>query len=65
MPGCCLCHIRFRRAWKVQGHSVEELLFKALGGVWGSWLGLILIVIVLIAPFYVVRIDPASIRIRF
>ncbi|KAJ3709504.1 amino acid permease-domain-containing protein [Lentinula guzmanii] len=56
IPGlnrCCLCHIRFRRAWKVQGHSVEELLFKALGGVWGSWLGLILIVIVLIAPFHV------------
>ncbi|KAJ3994420.1 APC amino acid permease [Lentinula boryana] len=49
----CLCHIRFRRAWKVQGHSLEELPFKALGGVWGSWLGLALIVIVLIAQFYV------------
>ncbi|KAJ3739074.1 APC amino acid permease [Lentinula detonsa] len=49
----CLCHIRFRRAWKVQGHSLEELPFKALGGVWGSWLGLTLIVIVLIAQFYV------------
>ncbi|KAJ3738494.1 amino acid permease-domain-containing protein [Lentinula detonsa] len=48
-----ISRIRFRRAWKVQGHSVEELLFKALGGVWGSWLGLILIVIVLIAPFHV------------
>ncbi|KAF9067958.1 APC amino acid permease [Rhodocollybia butyracea] len=49
----CLCHIRFRKAWRVQGHSVEELPFQALGGVWGSWLGLILNIIVLIAQFYV------------
>jgi amino acid transporter len=49
----CLCHIRFRRAWKVQGHSIDELPFKALGGVYGSWFGVILIVVVLIAQFYV------------
>ncbi|KAF5360268.1 hypothetical protein D9758_009116 [Tetrapyrgos nigripes] len=49
----CLCHIRFRRAWKVQGHSVEELPFRAAGGVWGSWFGVILIVLVLIAQFYI------------
>ncbi|KAF5390265.1 hypothetical protein D9757_002938 [Collybiopsis confluens] len=49
----CLCHIRFRRAWKVQGHSTEELPFKALGGAWGSWLGLTLVVLVMIAQFYV------------
>ncbi|KAF8900731.1 APC amino acid permease [Gymnopilus junonius] len=49
----CLCHIRFRRAWKVQGHSLEELPFQALGGVWGSWFGVILIILVLIAQFYV------------
>ncbi|KAF9448088.1 amino-acid permease inda1 [Macrolepiota fuliginosa MF-IS2] len=49
----CLCHIRFRRAWKVQGHSVDELPFRALGGVWGSWFGVVLIVLVLIAQFYI------------
>jgi amino acid transporter len=49
----CVTHIRFRKAWKVQGHSLEELPFLALGGVWGSWLGAILIVLVLIAQFYV------------
>ncbi|KAK7453999.1 Amino-acid permease inda1 [Stygiomarasmius scandens] len=49
----CLCHIRFRRAWQVQGHSVEELPFKAAAGVWGSWFGVILIVLVLMAQFYV------------
>ncbi|TFL02286.1 amino-acid permease inda1 [Pterulicium gracile] len=49
----CLCHIRFRAGWKAQGHSIEELPFQALGGVKGSWLGLTLIVLVLIAQFYV------------
>ncbi|KAG8818558.1 hypothetical protein FRC19_010564 [Serendipita sp. 401] len=48
-----LCHIRFRKAWKVQGHSVEELPFRAMFGVWGSWIGLILVVIVLIAQAYI------------
>ncbi|THV04015.1 APC amino acid permease [Dendrothele bispora CBS 962.96] len=49
----CLCHIRFRRAWRVQGHSVEELPFKAAAGTWGSWFGVILIILVLMAQFYV------------
>lgn len=45
----CVAHIRFRSAWKQQGHSVDELPFQAAGGVYGSWLGFILIVLVLIA----------------
>ncbi|KAG6884371.1 hypothetical protein C0993_011713 [Termitomyces sp. T159_Od127] len=49
----CLCHIRFRMAWIRQGHSIEELPFKAIGGVWGSWFGIILLVLVLIAQFYI------------
>lgn len=49
----CLCHIRFRRAWKVQGHSLEELPYRAIGGVYGSWFGFIVIILVLIAQFYV------------
>ncbi|KAJ8082393.1 Amino-acid permease inda1 [Marasmius tenuissimus] len=49
----CICHIRFRAAWKAQGHSVEELPFQALGGAWGSWFGVIMMVIVLIAQAYV------------
>ena len=48
-----LCHIRFRRAWRVQGHSVEELPFRAMFGVWGSWIGLILVVLVLLAQGYI------------
>jgi amino acid transporter len=49
----CMCHIRFRAAWKAQGHSVEELPFRALGGVYGSWFGVLLVALVLIAQFYV------------
>jgi amino acid transporter len=48
----CLCHIRFRSAWKAQGHTLDEIPFHAAGGVIGSWIGLALNVIVLIAQFY-------------
>ncbi|KAK0664157.1 Amino-acid permease inda1 [Lasiodiplodia hormozganensis] len=48
----CLAHIRFRAAWAYHGHSVDEIPFQAVGGVYGSWLGFILIVLVLIAQFY-------------
>ncbi|RSH87806.1 uncharacterized protein EHS24_000323 [Apiotrichum porosum] len=47
-----ITHIRFRRAWKVQGHSVDELPYRAFGGVYGSYLGSFLIVLVVIAQFY-------------
>lgn len=45
----CLAHIRFRAAWAYQGHTLDEIPFKAIGGVYGSWLGLVLNVLVLIA----------------
>lgn len=45
----CLAHIRFRSAWKHQGHTLDEIPFKAVFGVYGSWAGLILIFLVLMA----------------
>ncbi|PVH79603.1 amino-acid permease inda1 [Cadophora sp. DSE1049] len=48
----CVAHIRFRAAWKHHGHTLDEIPFKAAGGVWGSWCGLILIILVLAAQFY-------------
>ena len=45
----CLAHIRFRHAWKYQGHSLDELTFKSAFGIYGSWVGLGLVVLVLIA----------------
>lgn len=54
----CLAHIRFRKAWAYHGHTVDEIPFKAIGGVWGSWLGLALNIIVLAAQFYTAIAPP-------
>jgi amino acid transporter len=48
----CLAHIRFRKAWAYHGHTLDEIPFRAAGGVYGSWLGLAIILVVLIAQFY-------------
>ncbi|MCJ1294283.1 hypothetical protein MMC34_005841 [Xylographa carneopallida] len=49
----CLSHIRFRHAWKAQGHTLAELPYTAQFGVWGSYAGFILNWLALIATFYV------------
>ncbi|KAH0599671.1 hypothetical protein MHUMG1_02461 [Metarhizium humberi] len=54
----CLAHIRFRKAWKYHGHTLDEIPFKAIGGVYGSWLGLALCILVLIAQFYTAIVAP-------
>ncbi|KAK3940050.1 mannosyl-oligosaccharide alpha-1 2-mannosidase [Diplogelasinospora grovesii] len=48
----CLCHIRFRRAWHIKKHSVDELAFRSQAGVTGSWIGLACNVLVLIAQLW-------------
>ncbi len=48
----CLCHIRFRHAWKYHGHTLDELAFKSAVGIWGSWVGFIFNCLVLIAQFW-------------
>lgn len=48
----CLAHIRFRKAWKVQGHTLDELAFTSQPGLIGSWVGFILNCLVLIAQFW-------------
>lgn len=49
----CLSHIRFRRAWKVQGHTKDELPYRSQAGVVGSWIGVLLNCLVLIVQFWV------------
>lgn len=49
----CLAHIRFRQAWAYHGRDVKELAFAAPFGAIGSWIGFILVVLCLIAEFYV------------
>ncbi|KAK9453437.1 amino acid permease-domain-containing protein [Dipodascopsis uninucleata] len=54
----CLAHILFRRAWKIQGHSLEELPFKAHSGVPGSCFGLVLNGLVLCAQTWIAISPP-------
>ncbi|KAF2717772.1 hypothetical protein K431DRAFT_349328 [Polychaeton citri CBS 116435] len=46
-------HIRFRSAWQFQGHSLDELPYKAKFGIWGSYLCIVLNFVCLAASFYV------------
>lgn len=56
----CLAHIRFRNAWRYHGHTLDEIPFQAVGGVYGSWLGLFLCFIVLAAQFYTAIAPPGQ-----
>jgi yeast amino acid transporter len=38
---------------KAQGQNIDDIPFKAILGVWGSWIGLILNVLCIIAQFYI------------
>ena len=49
----CLAHIRFRSAWKLHGHTVDELPYRASFGIAGSYLGIFLNFICLVAQIYV------------
>ncbi|PHH88421.1 hypothetical protein CDD83_7549 [Cordyceps sp. RAO-2017] len=55
----CLAHIRFRKAWAFNGHSLEEIPFRALLGVYGSWISLVLCFVMLAAQFFT-AIAPAG-----
>jgi yeast amino acid transporter len=48
----CLSHIRMRRAWKLQGRSVEDLPWKTWTWPWGAYWGLSWCIILMIAEFY-------------
>ncbi|KAL8639625.1 MAG: hypothetical protein Q9228_003359 [Teloschistes exilis] len=47
-----LAHIRFRQGWAASGRSVSELPYQASFGVAGSYIGLFLNWVALIATFY-------------
>ena len=48
----CICHIRFRKAWRYNGRTLDELPYQAAFGVWGSWAGLFIACLCLVASFY-------------
>lgn len=47
-----ISHIQFRRGWKAQGYTVDQLPFKSFAGSIGSWVGAIFNALVLIAQFW-------------
>lgn len=49
----CVAHIRFRMAWKAKGHTIAELPYRAMFGVTGSYIGVLLNFLCLAAQFYV------------
>ncbi|QPG73287.1 amino acid permease [Brettanomyces nanus] len=49
----CACHIRFRQALKSKGRDTGELVYTSQCGVIGSYWGVTLNVLILIAQFYV------------
>ncbi|KAL6933157.1 glyceraldehyde-3-phosphate dehydrogenase 1 [Hanseniaspora guilliermondii] len=51
--GIMLCHIRFRRALSAQGRNTDELSFKSPTGIIGSYYGLMIIICVFVAEFWV------------
>lgn len=48
----CLCHMRFRAAWKLAGHTLDELPFQSQPGIIGSWAGFIFNSLVFVAQFW-------------
>lgn len=48
----CYAHIRFRKVWTMNGRTIEDLPFASKFGVIGSWIGLGLNILCLIAQFY-------------
>lgn len=48
----CLAHIRFRSAWKAQGHNLSRIPYRPAFGVYGSWIGLLLNAVCLAATIY-------------
>lgn len=49
----CICHIRFRGALAAQGRNTDELPFKSPAGVWGSYWGAFMCILMLVAQFYI------------
>ncbi|ODQ81164.1 hypothetical protein BABINDRAFT_6992 [Babjeviella inositovora NRRL Y-12698] len=49
----CLGHIRFRYALKKKGRDTSELAYVSQCGVWGSYYGLLICVLILAAQFWI------------
>ncbi|CAK7565163.1 MAG: hypothetical protein SEPTF4163_003073 [Sporothrix epigloea] len=48
----CLTHIRFRYVWRAKGRSLAQIPYRPTFGVYGSYIGLVLVFLCLLASFY-------------
>lgn len=48
----CIAHIRFRKAWKLQGRSLEDIPWRSAFGIYGSYWALFIICISVLATLY-------------
>ncbi|KAK3375047.1 amino acid permease/ SLC12A domain-containing protein [Podospora didyma] len=53
----CLTHIRFRYVWKAQGNSLDDIPYKPALGILGSYIGLALNTLALLATMYTSAYD--------
>lgn len=49
----CACHLRFRAALELRERSVDELTYVSQCGKIGSWFGILMNLLILIAQFYI------------
>ncbi|EEB07070.1 amino acid permease inda1 [Schizosaccharomyces japonicus yFS275] len=49
----CLCHIRYRMAFKKQGKSLETIGFRSPLGIFGSAYAFVFVIVIFAAQFYV------------
>ncbi|KAF4627172.1 hypothetical protein G7Y89_g10985 [Cudoniella acicularis] len=49
----CYAHIQFRRAWVSQGQPLSSLIYRSPIGSLGSYVGLISLILILVAQFWV------------
>ncbi|EXJ86295.1 hypothetical protein A1O1_06665 [Capronia coronata CBS 617.96] len=48
----CLCHLRFRRAWALQGRDKADLPWRSWTYPYTAWFGLIMCIVLIIVQFY-------------
>ncbi len=47
-----VAHIRFRKAWAYNGRTLDEIPYLSQYGIWGSYFGIFLAVLCIMASFY-------------
>ncbi|RDL41140.1 Amino acid transporter-like protein [Venustampulla echinocandica] len=60
----CYAHIQFRKAWVLQGNLLTDLIYRSPIGTKGSWVGLVSLLLILAAQFWVAVAPAGSSNVR-